>query len=107
MALLVAALFFITGIALTFWGCLLLSTFTNGSIREDLWDTYRAAQWVGWGNEGSVYQNGIYSIVFPGIDVLIGTRSHDVDPLSTDRSVSVLHSLPEVLCCSSCRTFSR
>ncbi len=84
--LLVAALFFITGIAFTFWWCPVVDHLHQWIDSEDLWDTYRAAQWVGWGNEGAVYQHGIYSIVFPGIDVvlapvaIVSTHYRLIDP---------------------------
>jgi len=69
--LLVAALFFATGIAFTFWWGPVVQHVPQWADSGDLWDTYRAAQWVSWGSEGTVYQHGIYAIVFPGIDVLL------------------------------------
>ena len=85
-ALLVAAVVFVTGLAFTFWWCSVVDHLRVWADSGDLWDTYRAAQWVGWGNEGTVYQHGIYSIVFPGIDVLlapvamVSTHFRLVDP---------------------------
>ena len=70
-ALLVAASFCVTGIAFTFWWAPVVQHVPQWAYSGDLWDTYRAAQWVSWGNEGSVYQHGIYAIFFPGIEVLL------------------------------------
>jgi len=33
----------------------------------DLWSTYRAAHWVGWGDLGGVYSSGTALVTFPGI----------------------------------------
>jgi hypothetical protein len=67
----VAILFILTGIAFAFWWGPLVEHVSAWVDSGDLWDTYRASQWVEWGNEGTVYQHGIYSIVFPGIDVAL------------------------------------
>jgi hypothetical protein len=70
-ALVVAAVFIGTGIAFTFWWGPVIEHIAQWAYSGDLWDTYRAAQWTAWGNEGTIYEHGIYSIVFPGIDVLL------------------------------------
>jgi hypothetical protein len=37
----------------------------------DLWSTYRAAHWVGWGDLGGVYGSGTALVTFPGILLLL------------------------------------
>lgn len=70
-AFVVAAVFVATGIAFTFWWSPVVLHVPQWADSGDLWDTYRAAQWVSWGSEGTVYEHGIYAIVFPGVDVLL------------------------------------
>jgi hypothetical protein len=67
----VAGAFIATALGFTFWWGPVVEHVSQWVDSGDLWDTYRAAQWVGWGNEGTVYEHGIYSIVFPGITVLL------------------------------------
>lgn len=67
----VSGTFILTGLLFTFlWGPVVhhLHAWIDSG---DLWDTYRAAQWVGWGNEGSVYQHQIYALYFPLMAVLL------------------------------------
>ncbi len=37
----------------------------------DIWSTFRAAHWVGWGNIGGVYGSDSQLVTFPGIAVLL------------------------------------
>ncbi len=40
-------------------------------IPGDIWSTFRAAHWVGWGNIGSIYGKDTQLVTFPGIAVLL------------------------------------
>jgi hypothetical protein len=59
-------------------------------IPGDIWSTFRAAHWVGWGDLGGVYGDGTHLVTFPGIAVLLapvamlsGTfgLSESIDPI--------------------------
>jgi len=43
----------------------------NWVIPGDLWSTFRAAHWVGWGDIGGIYGNNTQLVTFPGIAVLL------------------------------------
>ena len=55
-------------------------------IPGDIWSTFRAAHWVGWGNIGGIYGGDTQLVTFPGIAVLLaplamvsgGTRTEGV-----------------------------
>ena len=40
-------------------------------IPGDIWSTFRAAHWVGWGNIGGIYGSDTQLVTFPGIAVLL------------------------------------
>ena len=40
-------------------------------IPGDIWSTFRAAHWVGWGNIGGIYGSNTQLVTFPGIAVLL------------------------------------
>jgi hypothetical protein len=40
-------------------------------IPGDIWSTFRAAHWVGWGNIGGIYGNNTQLVTFPGIAVFL------------------------------------
>jgi hypothetical protein len=67
----IALLIVLTGMAYSlFWGPL----FRHGSFwitPGDLWGTYRAAHYIGWGDISDIYQPSTSLIVFPGIAVLL------------------------------------
>jgi hypothetical protein len=60
----------VTGLAFSFWWNPLANHKSNWDISSDLWITYRAAQYVGWGFEGEIYKTQFFDS-FPGIAVLL------------------------------------
>ena len=61
----------ISGMALSFWLDPLTNHGSGWSVPLDIWDTFRAAQYVGWGFEGEIYKSQTYFDSFPGIAVLL------------------------------------
>jgi hypothetical protein len=55
----------------SFWWNPLMHHSSNWFTPPDLWATFRAAQYVGWGFEGEIYKSHTYFDSFPGIAVLL------------------------------------
>jgi hypothetical protein len=61
----------IFGMALSFWLNPITHRGSGWFVSTDLWNTFRAAQYVGWGFEGEIYKSQTYFDSFPGIAVLL------------------------------------
>jgi len=61
----------LTGMAFSFWWNPLTHQGSGWYTPSDIWDTYRAAQYVGWGFEGEIYKSQTYFDSFPGMAVLL------------------------------------
>lgn len=61
----------ISGMAYSFWWNPLTHHGSSWNTPSDLWDTFRASQYVGWGFEGEIYKSQTYFDSFPGIVVLL------------------------------------
>ncbi len=57
--------------AYSFWWNPVIHHSQGWVIPGDLWSTFRAAHWVGWGDLGSVYGKDTALVSFPGIAVLL------------------------------------
>jgi hypothetical protein len=54
----------------------------------DVWSTFRAAHWVGWGNIGGVYGGDTQLVTFPGIAVLLAPVAMISGGLGLTESIS-------------------
>ncbi len=54
----------------------------------DVWSTFRAAHWVGWGNIGGVYGGDTQLVTFPGIAVLLAPAAMISGGLGLTESIS-------------------
>jgi hypothetical protein len=61
----------LTGMIFSFWWNPLTHQGSGWYTPSDIWDSYRAAQYVGWGFEGEIYKSQTYFDSFPGIAVLL------------------------------------
>jgi hypothetical protein len=61
----------IVGMVFSFWWYPLTHHGTGWYTPGDLWDTFRASQYVGWGGEGEIYKSQTFFDSFPGIAVLL------------------------------------
>src|SRR5277367_3087791 len=61
----------LTGMAFSFWWNPLTHHGSSWNMPHDLWNTYRTAQYVGWGFEGEIYKSQTYFDSFPGIAILL------------------------------------
>ncbi len=75
-------------------------------IPGDIWSTFRAAHWVGWGDLGSVYGRDTQLVTFPGIAVLLAPvamvsgglgLSESIDPIFLSQPTSWLLLGPAIL----------
>jgi hypothetical protein len=63
--------FLVAGMAFSFsWESLVHHT-GSWVIPGDIWSTWRAAHWVGWGDLGGVYSSDTQLVTFPGIAVIL------------------------------------
>jgi hypothetical protein len=63
----VAGAFVMTGMAYSLFWAPVVRHHSYWLMSGDLWGTYRAAHWVGWGDLGGVYSSGTALVTFPGI----------------------------------------
>jgi hypothetical protein len=69
---LVTVLAFVTvGLAYSFFWSPLVHHIQGWTIPGDIWSTWRAAHWVGWGSIGGVYGSDSQLVTFPGIAVVL------------------------------------
>lgn len=61
----------ITAMASSLWWYPLMHHGSGWVVPSDIWNTYRAAQYVGWGFEGEIYKSQTFFDSFPGIAVLL------------------------------------
>ena len=61
----------VTAMAFSLWWNPLTHHGASWDTPHDLWNTYRTAQYVGWGFEGEIYKSQSYFDSFPGIAVLL------------------------------------
>ncbi len=75
-------------------------------IPGDIWSTFRAAHWVGWGDLGGIYGNNTQLVTFPGIAVLLAPvamvsgalgRSESIAPIFLSQPTSWLLLGPTML----------
>ncbi len=60
----------VSGMAFSFWWNPLTDHGSSWYTPSDLWDTFRASQYVGWGFEGEIYKSQTFFDSLPGIAVL-------------------------------------
>jgi hypothetical protein len=84
---------------------------TNWVIPGDIWSTFRAAHWVGWGDLGDIYGSDTQLVTFPGIAVLLAPvammsgsmgLTESIVPILLSRPTSWLLLGPAVLALGSC-----
>jgi hypothetical protein len=63
--------FVLVSMAYSLWWNPVVHHSQNWVIPGDIWSTFRAAHWVGWGNIGSIYGRDTQLVTFPGIAVLL------------------------------------
>jgi len=68
------------------WQHLVYSS-NSWSIPGDIWSTWRAAHWVGWGSLGGVYGSDTQLVTFPGIAVILAPLAMISDHLSLSESI--------------------
>jgi hypothetical protein len=61
----------VTGMAFNLWWAPLVRHHAQWLIPEDMWGTFRAAHYVGWGDIGDLYSSGTNLVTFPAIAVLL------------------------------------
>jgi hypothetical protein len=69
--LVVMLIFVVVAMSYSFWWNPLIHHSQSWVIPGDLWSTFRAAHWVGWGDLGGVYGRDTALVTFPGIAVLL------------------------------------
>ncbi len=65
----------VTAMAFSFWWNPLTHNGSGWDTPSDMWNTYRAAQYVAWGFEGEIYKSQTYFDSFRGIAVLLAPIS--------------------------------
>lgn len=60
-----------TGMIFSFWWNPLFQHSPSWFTPSDLWNTFRAAQYVTWGGEGTIYASPEHLVTFPGIAILL------------------------------------
>ena len=63
--------FVAVSMAYSFWWGPVIHHQPGWVVPGDIWSTFRAAHWVGWGSLGSVYGSDTQLVTFPGIAVLL------------------------------------
>jgi len=63
--------FVIVSMAYSLWWNPVVHHSRDWVIPGDIWSTFRAAHWVGWGNIGGIYGADTQLVTFPGIAVLL------------------------------------
>ena len=61
----------VSGMAFSFLWQSIFGHSSEWFIPRDIWDTFRAAQYVAWNGEGLIYANGTHLVSFPGIAVVL------------------------------------
>ena len=61
----------VISMAYSFWWDPLVHHTQAWVVPGDIWSTFRAAHWVGWGDLGGVYGNDTALVTFPGIAVVL------------------------------------
>ena len=69
--LLTMAMLVVVGLAYSFCWAPVVDHVSGWVTPGDIWSTFRAAHWVGWGDLGSVYGSDTQLVTFPGIAVLL------------------------------------
>jgi hypothetical protein len=82
----------VTGMAVSFWWNPLIHHGSSWYTPNDLWNTYRTSQYVGWGFEGEIYKSQTYFDSFPGIAVLLAPIAKVASTLHL--SANFLYRLP-------------
>jgi len=63
--------FVVVSMAYSIWWGPLVHHSQTWMIPGDIWSTFRAAHWVGWGDIGGIYGSDTQLVTFPGIAVLL------------------------------------
>ena len=63
--------FLVVSMAYSFWWDPLIHHSQTWIVPGDIWSTFRAAHWVGWGALGGVYGSDTQLVTFPGIAVIL------------------------------------
>ena len=63
--------FVIVSMAYSLWWNPVVHHSRDWVVPGDIWSTFRAAHWVGWGDLGGIYGNDTQLVTFPGIAVLL------------------------------------
>lgn len=82
----------VTGMAFSLWWNPLFYHSPNWVTPADLWNTYRASQYVIWGGEGQIYNNPAAFQTFPGIAILLAPVAKVAGAMHLSESFAV--SLP-------------
>jgi hypothetical protein len=67
----VGTAFVAVGLAYSFFWAPLVQHHQNWITPPDLWETYRAAHYIGWGDVGDIYNSGSGLVTFPGIALVL------------------------------------
>ena len=85
-----AATFMLVLIAMaySFWWGPLVRHASEWVVPGDVWSTFRAAHWIGWGDLGGVYGSDTALVTFPGIAVLLAPLAMISGSLGLSESIS-------------------
>lgn len=83
----------VTGMAYSFFWPVLIYHAANWMIPDDLWNTYRASEYIVWQGAGQIYNNPAAFQTFPGIAVILTpiAKLAGVLNLSASTSIQILH----------------
>ena len=84
----------VTGMVFSLWWNRLFYRSPNWITPGDLWNTYRASQYVAWGGAGQIYNNPASFQTFPGIAVLLAPVAKLAGDLHLSESFGVALSEP-------------
>jgi hypothetical protein len=82
------AVFVVVGMAYTFWWGPVVQHAPQWIVPGDIWSTFRAAHWVGWGDLGGVYGGDSQLVAFPGIAVLLAPVAMVSNALGMSESIA-------------------
>ncbi len=99
-------IFVVVSLAYSLWWNPIVHRSPDWVIPGDIWSTFRAAHWVGWGNLGGIYGNDTQLVTLPGIAVLLAPvamvsgalgRSESIAPIFLSQPTSWLLLGPAIL----------
>ena len=80
------AVIVVTGMLYSFFWNTIYHHDPSWTTPSDLWNTFRASQYVSWGGEGQIYNNPAHFQTFPGIAVLLAPIARLSDALNLSAS---------------------